>query len=228
MTRPMKTACLAALALATVAPLWAQAPDAHGDDRHRGHHHDFSDAEHWSERFDDPERDAWQRPDQVVALMGLAPGMTVADLGAGTGYFLPHLSPGVGAQGRVLGLDVEAEMVEFMTERCQREGLDNVEARKVAPDEPGLAGGSVDRVLIVNTWHHLDYRPGYAAKLRAALAPGGAVYVVDYTREAPFGPPSKHRLTPEEVLAELAEGGLEGELVDEELPHQYVVRAWVR
>jgi SAM-dependent methyltransferase len=219
----MRALCVG-LALCVTLPIWAQTPEAdHGHGHRPGHHHRFSNAEQWSERFDDPKRDAWQRPAEVVTLIGLGPGMTVADLGAGTGYFLPHLSRAVGPHGLVLGLDVEPDMVRFMAERSTREGLANAEARLVAPDDPGLEPASVDRVLIVNTWHHLDDRPAYAARLRAALAEGGAVCIVDYTREAPFGPPARHRLTPEEVMAELAGGGLDPELLDEQLPHQYVV-----
>ena len=80
------------------------------------------------------------------------------------------------------------------------EGLGPVEARVVALDDPGLPAGSIDRVLIVDTWHHIDGRAAYAAKLRGALAPGGAVFVVDFTLEAKHGPPARHRLRPEQVM----------------------------
>ena len=103
----------------------------HGDGHGAGFHHDFSDAEHWSQVFDSAERDAWQKPAEVVALMDLEPGMTVVDLGAGTGYFLGPLSAAVGGEGRVLGLDVEESLVTFMTKRAEREGWTNVTPRRV-------------------------------------------------------------------------------------------------
>jgi SAM-dependent methyltransferase len=133
--------------------------------------------------------------------------MTLVDLGAGTGYFLPHLSQAVGPEGKVVGLDIEQDMVRYMSERAQREHLANVTARVVPLDAPQLLAASADRVLIVDTWHHIDGRPAYAAKLRAALAPGGTVYVVDFKPEASYSPPREHRLTAKQVAAELGQGG---------------------
>lgn len=201
----------------------------HGRHHHghhgQGHDHDFSDVERFAEIFDDPERAAWQKPDEVVALMGLQPGQTVADLGAGTGYFLSRLSAAVGPEGRVLGLDVEPNMVAHMQERIAAEELGNTEAREVPTDDPGLAPASVDAILIVDTWHHIGEREAYAAKLFGALKPGGAVFVVDFTRDAPHGPPAEMRLSPLTVAEELASAGFEIRTLQESLPHQYVVRA---
>lgn len=185
--------------------------------------HRFADAEHWSREFDDPSRDAWQQPDRVVAAMQLQPGMTVADVGAGTGYFEPHLSRAVGDTGHVLALDVEPDMVRHLTERAASEKLANVVARQVAPDDRGLPPQSVDRVLIVDTWHHVSGRAQYSGKLLAALRPGGQVVVVDFRQDAHRGPPPEHRIAPEEVARELGEGGLSARIVDAALPEQYVV-----
>ena len=191
----------------------------------QGHDHDFSDVERFAAIFDDPERDEWQKPDQVVALMALEPGQTVADLGAGTGYFLSRLSAAVGPEGRVLGLDVEPNMVAHMQERIASESLTNVEARVVPIDGPGLEAASVDAILIVDTWHHIGEREDYSAKLFDALKPGGAVFVVDFTREAPHGPPAEMRLSPLVVAEELSSAGFEIRTLEETLPHQYMVRA---
>ena len=198
--------------------------DDHHDYAHHSVHHDFSDAEMWSKRFDNPARDAWQKPTHVVELMAIEDGMTVADLGAGTGYFLASLASAVGAEGRVLGLDPEQGMVDFMVERASRQGLDTVEAKRIPFDSPGLADDEAHRILIVNTWHHIGNRRHYSTLLAQALAPGGAVYVVDFTQDSPSGPPVEARLLPEKVMEELAAGGLEVDLVDEDLPRQYVVR----
>ena len=210
-----------------VAP--SEAAATHGRHRHGhdrpGHHHDFSDVERFARIFDDPERDAWQKPDEVVALMELSAGQSVVDLGAGTGYFLSRLSAAVGAEGQVLALDVEPAMVEHMEARIEQEQLANTHARAVAPDDPGLEPASVDAILIVDTWHHIDARESYSAKLFQALRPGGHVYVVDFTREAPHGPPPEMRLTPLQVAEELSSAGFEIHTLEEELPHQYVVRA---
>lgn len=198
-------------------------PHHHHDHDHGGMPHRFEKAEEWAKQFDDPSRDAWQKPDEVVAVLRLQPGMVVADLGAGTGYFEGRLAAGVGAGGRVWALDVEADMVRYLGERATKEGWTNVEAKVVAPDDPGLAPGSVDRVLIVDTWHHLGDRAAYAQKLAAALRPGGEVHVVDFNVDSPRGPPEKHKLPPEEVQDTLQKAGLHAEAVAETLPDQYIV-----
>lgn len=186
--------------------------------------HRFENAQEWSKVFDEPGRDAWQKPDEVVTLLAAPSGGTVADLGAGTGYFLGRLARAVGPTGKVVGLDVEADMVRFMTERATKEGLTNVEARQVQPADPGLAPASVDRVLVVDTWHHIDDRAAYVPLLARALRPGGAVVVVDFTLESERGPPPKHRIAPEQVVKELNAAGLDATILPESLPDQYVVR----
>ncbi|MCP4655153.1 MAG: methyltransferase domain-containing protein [bacterium] len=187
------------------------------------HHRDFSDVERWRAHFENAERAERQKPETVAALMEVKPGMTVADLGAGTGYFLPYLSAAVGSDGLVLALDPEPNMVAFIKERCEREGLTNVEPRRIPFDDPQLAAGSADRILIVNTWHHIEARADYSAKLLAALAPGGRVYVLDFHRDSPIGPRPNERIEPGQVMREMEGGGLQAEGIEEDLPLQYVV-----
>jgi len=212
-------------------------PHAHGhhhDSGHpnpEGHHHgegmrhDFSDVARFEAMFDAPGRARWQRPVEVVGHLDLTPGETVADLGAGTGYFEPFLSAAVGPRGRILALDSEPAMVEHLRRRAEAEGLANVEARQVPADGPGLEPSSVDAILVVDTWHHLPDRAQYARRLRDALREGGVLLVVDFTLDGAQGPPPQHRLAPEGVIRELEEGGLHATLVEESLPDQYVVRA---
>jgi cyclopropane fatty-acyl-phospholipid synthase-like methyltransferase len=194
---------------------------------HEGDHHaplvhgfDSEDAEHWVKRFEGPKRDATQKPSEVVAAMNITSEMVVADIGAGTGYFLPHLSK---AAGRVLALDIAPNMVRHMKKRAASEGLSNVEPRLVLTDDPLLANNSVDRILIVNTWHHIDARAAYVEKLALALKPGGSVWVVDFTQETTHGPSKKHRVEPAVVAKELGDGGLRTELNTELLTDQYIV-----
>jgi len=232
-------ACLSALVLAGCGPAAPVPADphahaAHGHSPHQpmdgsGHHghdplvHRFQNASEWAKDFDNPERDAWQRPAEVVALLQLAPGLKVADLGAGTGYFEPHLSRAVGPTGSVLALDIEDSMVRYITERAARESLTNVTATKVPLDGPGLAPASVDRILVVDTWHHIPERAAYAAKLRDALTPGGFVAIVDFTPTSAHGPPVEHRIPQEQTQKELESAGLVAEIAVETLPDQYVV-----
>ena len=191
-----------------------------------GMHHDFSDAAKWSKMFDNPKRAGWQKPKEVVSLMKIKAKMKVADVGAGTGYFLPHLDKAVGPGGQVLGLDVEASLVAHMKKRIHRQKLKATEARLIAMDDPQLAKGSMDRILIVDTWHHIGQRPAYSAKLKKALAPGGQVVIVDFEPGAKGpGPKQHHRLSSEQVIQELKKGGLKARAIRESLPYQYIVIA---
>lgn len=185
--------------------------------------HRFEHAEDWVKKFEGPERDAWQKPQEVVALLGDVMGKTVADLGAGTGYFLAFLSRAVGESGKVIALDIEPDMVRYMKERAARQGLKNVEVRKSEVADPGLPAGGVDRVMVVDVWHHIPERSAYGKKLLSALAPGGAVFIVDFKLESKHGPPKEHRLKPEQVMADLKEAGLVPELLQTTLTEQYVV-----
>ncbi|MGB5348511.1 MAG: class I SAM-dependent methyltransferase [Polyangiales bacterium] len=188
-----------------------------------GSEHRFPDPQTYAERLDDPGRDDWQMPEEVVEQLECRPGMTVVDLGAGTGYFVGYLSAAVDRQGRVLALDTDRSMVDRIQARIERDGLRNVKPGLIGADDPGLAPRSVDRILIVNTWHHISNRLKYAEKLRAALRPGGLVAIVDFTIESPHGPPAPMRLTHDTVQRELRAAGFEAELVEEPLPYQYLV-----
>ena len=188
---------------------------------HHAHHgempHRFEHAEQWAKVFDDPKRDAWQQPDRVIAALELQPTMTVADVGAGTGYFAVRIAPLV---KEVIATDVEQDMVRFMKERAERDGIKNLRAVATPPDDPQLSG--VDRVLVVDVWHHLGDRKAYAKKLAAALKQGGFVAVVDFKLDATMGPPKQHRLPPEAIVDDLRAAGLDAK-VALELTEQYVV-----
>ena len=92
-------------------------------------------------------------------------------------------------------------------------------------DDPLLAPGGVDRILIVNTWHHIPKRPSYVGKIANALKPGGAVWVIDFKMESPQGPPQKHRVSPVKVSEELQKAGLTVRVDSKMLPNQYIVIA---
>ncbi len=189
-----------------------------------GMHHRFDDAEAWAKVFDDPARDQWQQPDRVLAMLELTPKMVVADVGAGTGYFTIRLARAV-PDGQVVATDVEPNMVRYLTDRAKREGVANVRAIATPADDPQLGAATVDRILIVDVWHHLDDRVAYARRLAAALRPGGAIAVVDFKLDATMGPPRAHRLTSDSIIADLRAGGLDAELSNIELPQQFIVRA---
>lgn len=185
-------------------------------------HHSFADVDSWKEVFDDPAREKWQKPAEVVEALQLHSGMCVADLGSGTGYFLPYLSKAVGKDGCVLALDPEPNMVIHIRERAEKENLDNVTPILVSFDDPRLPDGSADLVLIVDTFHHLDDRLNYLRRLRRALKPKGRVAIVDwFKRPLPEGPAPEHKLARDQVVQEMAAAGY---MLAEEpkiLPYQY-------
>lgn len=201
----------------------------HGADAHDAHgagaaHHGFTNATEWSKVFDDPARDAWQRPDDVLRAMGLSPAMTVADIGAGTGYFSVRLARAV-PSGKVIATDVEPDMVHYLNERAAREQLPNLQAVVATHASSGLTAESVDRILVVHVWHHLADRIAYARDLSAALRPGGKLFIVDFGATASHGPPPNMRVTPEAVIAELTAAGFTAQVSPVALPDQYIVEA---
>ncbi len=152
-------------------------------------HHPFDDVEKYVKVFDDPQRDAWQKPREVVEALGLRAGQTVADLGAGTGYFEAYLSKAVTPGGLVLAIDTEPAMVRHLGERMRKEKIAGVLPVLALPEEPFLPLGRVDCLLIVDTYHHIDDRLDYFRRVRPALASGGRVAVVDFQkRDTPVGP----------------------------------------
>lgn len=192
------------------APAHHGGPHAGGHEGHEGHQghgmpHRFTDAPRWAAVFDDPARDAWQKPDEVVKALGLKPDDTVADLGAGTGYFTLRLARAV-PKGVALGVDVEPEMVAWLEARAQKAGLTNVKGVVCPPDDAALPAG-VDVVLVVDTYHHISDRVPYFKKVAAQLAPGGRLAIVDFTGTTEKGPPPAHRILEPQVVQELAEAG---------------------
>jgi arsenite methyltransferase len=188
------------------------------------HHHHFNDANASSKHLDDPARDEWQKPDEVVRVLELTPAMTVADVGAGTGYFSVRFARAV-PQGQVIATDVEPDMVRFLGERAQREHLSNLRAVRSPANASGLERASADRIVVVDVWHHLDQRVAYARDLAAALRPGGKLFIVDFLREAKRGPPPEMRIAPEALIKELESADLMAKLVPVSLPDQYIIVA---
>ncbi|UCD35584.1 MAG: class I SAM-dependent methyltransferase [Nitrospiraceae bacterium] len=179
---------------------------------HSGHsaptaQHRFDDIDHWVKMFEDPARDEWQKPDEVVRAMNLRPGDVIADIGAGTGYFTRRFAAAVGPDGKALGLDIEPSMVMYMYQDAEKLGFRNYEPRVVRTDDAELSPRSVDVVFLCNTYHHLENRISYFSKVAGALKPGGRVIVVDFFKDTDFGPPREHKLGKEVVLEEMAQAG---------------------
>jgi predicted methyltransferase len=197
-------ACLAG----TVA---AQSPDSH--------QHRFSDAERWAHVFDDPKRDAWQKPHEVIQALALKPDAVVADIGAGTGYFAARLARML-PNGKVYAVDVEPDMVKYLAERAGKEKLANLIALAGTADD-ALLPEKADVILLVDVYHHIDRRDRYFRRLRESLKPGGRLAVIDFRMDSPAGPPRSARIAPERVVAELKAAGYSLSQEHGFLPRQY-------
>jgi len=205
------TRALLLLVLCFAGPVAGQAVDHH--------EHRFSGAERWAAIFDDPARDEWQRPDEVLRALKLAPNATVADIGAGTGYFAIRLARAL-PKGRVYGVDAEPDMVQYLGERAQRENLANLTPVLARPDDPGIPV-PVDVVILVDTYHHIPERERYFRSLQKSFRTGGRLAIIDFTVESPVGPPVRSRIPAGRVKQEMARAGYR--LLEEHkfLPHQY-------
>ncbi len=200
----------------------------HGHAEHQsGHHrhHRFEDAQAWAKKFDDPARDAWQRPEAVIDFIAPAADAVIADLGAGTGYFAIPLARRV-PEGRVLANDIEPDMVRYLGERAQREGLTNIVPVQGQAGDPALPE-PVDIAFMCNVYHHIQDRVGFFGRVVDGLRPGGRVVIVELRKDAPEdvpGPGPAMRVDQQTLIAELAEAGLTLNRADRELlPRHYVV-----
>lgn len=184
--------------------------------------HSFANVEHWSSVFDDPARDAWQKPDEIAKALALGPGMTVADLGAGTGYMSRRLSEAVGPSGTVFAVDPEPNLVAHLRARAEHERTANVVPVLASTDNPRLPAASIDLVLVLDTYHHVDDRIRYFGDLRRVLRPGGRVAVIDWhKRPLPVGPSLEHKLAREQVVEEMTAAGWTLHAEPDVLPYQY-------
>lgn len=205
--------------LYTATALLAQTkPPATMEEMHRLH----SDSKAYIASLEDPARDAYQRPHDVLMALGLKDGDRIADIGAGAGYFSLRFAQHVGATGRVYAVDISPEMIVHLNEKVRDARLDNVRTVLARPDDPLLPDASVDRIFICDTWHHLENRPAYIQRMRKLLRPGGQVVIVDFQKkESPVGAPMEMRVAREDVVKEFQQAGFRLAKEETFLPYQY-------
>ena len=209
-------ASVIAVGLVSAQALRGQAPQG-AHDAHRLH----GDSAAYIAALEDPKRDAYQKPQDVVAALALKPGEIVADIGAGSGYFALRLAPHVGASGHVYAVDVSPEMIRRMNQRIRDAKLLNVSTILAAPNDP-LLPQPVDRFLFVNVWHHIEDRPGYLTLVRRLLKPGGQIVMIDFhKKDLPVGPPASMKIAREDLVVEMKKGGFAVAREHTILPYQY-------
>jgi ubiquinone/menaquinone biosynthesis C-methylase UbiE len=184
-------------------------------------HHRFESAETWAKEFDAAERDAWQMPQEVLVALKIGKSATVADIGAGTGYFAMRIAR-LAPQGRVYAVDVEPDMTRYLGERAKREGLTNV-IPVLAQGDNATLPERVDLALVVDTFHHIGHRIAYFAQLKFALKDEGRLVIIDFKADSPNGPPPQYGIPPEQAVQELVAAGYA--LVEQPsfLPRQYML-----
>jgi len=189
----------------------------------------IKDAERWIRIFEDPDRERWQKPSEVLKRLKLRSGQVVADIGAGTGYFTRRFAKIVGPTGKALGLDIDPVMVSYMRRDAKRLGLKNYVARQVRAEDPGLPPHSVDLIFLCNTYHHIAHRVDYFARLIGSLKEGGRLVIIDfYKRSLPVGPPVERKVAKATVIRELEEAGYRLVRSLDFLPYQYFLEFQVR
>jgi ubiquinone/menaquinone biosynthesis C-methylase UbiE len=158
--------------------------------------------------LDAPDRDLWQRPDQIMDAMGIADASIVADIGAGSGWFTIRLARRVGPRGLVYAEDVQKEMITALSRRVGREGLNNVQPVLGLNNDPRLPG-KVDAVLVVDAYHEIEDRVAMLSSLARALKPQGRIGVVDFKLDGTGpGPSAEERVSPDVVVKDAEKAGL--------------------
>jgi 2-polyprenyl-3-methyl-5-hydroxy-6-metoxy-1,4-benzoquinol methylase len=176
-------------------------------------------------RFEDPARAEWQKPEKVIASLGPLGGKTVADIGAGTGYFAFPIAT---KAAKVTAIDIDKRFLDYIEHKKQIQKIGaNIETRLTAPDSSGLKTHEADLVLIVDTYHHIEERVAYLKKLKNCLRGGGVLVIIEFKKEkTPPGPPVELRLAPEQVESELKSAGFTIVSADRDmLPYQYIIKA---
>ncbi len=171
-----------------------------------------------------PQRDAEEQPDRVVRSLGIAPGSTVVDLGAGVGYFTWRLAEAVGPTGRVIAVDIQPGMIEQLKKNLAARNVRNVDTVLGSEDDPKLPSGVADLVLLVDVYHELQQPEKTMEHVRRSLKPDGRVVIIEYRREDPEIPIQPlHKMTAREVRAEVEPMGFVFDELQSYLPRQHIL-----
>jgi len=218
--------------LAMISTLLFTACGGHSGEHGHHHHGDANAHMHQTsfdelvQRFEGKERDEYQKPEKVIAYLGDVKGEKIIDIGAGTGYFSFRLAE---AGATVIAADVDERFLEYIKEKKAKLGMtdEQISTRKVPYNTPNLADGEVDRAIIVNTYHHIENRSDYFAKVKKGLKPNGELIVIDFfKKKTPVGPPVKMKIAEEQIEKELRTAGFTDFTIEQELlPYQFIITA---
>lgn len=175
----------------------------------------------WLER---PEREDEEAPSKALDALELKPGMVVADIGAGSGYYSSRIAKRVGPTGRVYATDIQPGMIELLERRIKSEGLTNVTTVLGGMDDPKLPPKSIDLAIMVDVYHELQQPQVFLQRLKDAFKPGGRLVLLEFRKEDPKVPILEvHKMSVEEVKQEMEAEGLVIDKVIETLPWQHII-----
>jgi ubiquinone/menaquinone biosynthesis C-methylase UbiE len=174
--------------------------------------------------LDRREREDEEEPDLAMRLIRVARGSTVADLGAGSGYFTVRLARAVGAMGKVYAVDIQPGMLDLLQNAVAREKLSNVVPVLSAVNDPKLPAASLDLVLMVDVYHEFSQPQAMLQRIREALKPGGRLVLLEYRAEDPDVPILReHKMTKAQVKLEVEHEGFTQQRVYDDLPRQHLI-----
>ena len=190
------------------------------------HPRQLSNVTEYLDRLDRPDRDADQKPSEVIQALDLKPGMAVADLGSGSGYFTRRFLVSVAPGGTVYAIDVEPKALDYIRAHLNpaQPSTSSIAFIHADPDNPKLKAASVDLLFLCNTYHHIENRPRYFSHAAEAIRSGGRLIVIDFYadhRSGDLGFPKDHLISQQQVIDELTEAGYRLAREHTFLPRQY-------
>lgn len=204
-----------------LVPVTISAQDAVKHDQHQMQRL-HSDPKSYIGALEDPKRDAYQKPQEVMMALGLKPGEVIADIGAGSGYFTFRLAHHLGDKGKVYAVDVSPDMVLHVNRRVRELKVNNVVSILADPDDPLLPDASVNRFFFCDSWHHIENRTKYLSLMTKMLKPGGEIVMIDFhKKELPVGPPLKMKIAREDLIKQMESSGFRLTKEHTFLPYQY-------
>ena len=204
-----------------ILPLTVTAQDAVKRDDHQMHQL-HRDPKAYIGTLEDPKRDAYQKPHEVVHALNLKSGEVIADIGAGSGYFTFHLARHVGDKGKVYAVDVSPDMILHINRRIRELKANNIVTLLADPDDPLLPDRSVNRFFFSDSWHHIENQSKYLSLMKRMLKPGGEVVIIDFhKKELPVGPPLQMKIAREDLIKQLDNNGYRLTKEHSFLPYQY-------
>ena len=202
-------------------PLSAPAQDEVKRDHHQMHQL-HRDSRAYIGMLEDPKRDAYQKPHEVMRTLDIRQGEVIADIGAGSGYFTFRLAHHVGDNGRVYAVDVSPDMILHLNRRIRELKAMNVSSILADPDDPLLPERSVNRFFFSDSWHHIENQPKYLSLIKKMLKPGGEIIMIDFhKKELPVGPPMQMKIAREDLIKQMENNGFRLMKEHTFLPYQY-------